>query len=162
MPLGHKAIAANKANSPQFWTQEARNLWLITYLPRLKSFIFWFSFCTRLSTSQDAMILFCIHKHRFLNCIWWQRDTSLLNSHQLKMDLRRNLITVRWMVISNVWSQYPQLPCYKEVEYQHMPLKGAYHWLPTIGLWRIWLCIIGSKDASIIRIWVWVCRWCLQ
>jgi hypothetical protein len=34
--------------------------------------------------------------------------------------------------------------------------------LCTIGLWRIWLRIIWSKDASIIRIWIWVSCWCLQ
>ncbi|KAJ6770205.1 hypothetical protein OIU79_020944, partial [Salix purpurea] len=32
------------------------------------------------------MILFCINKHRFINSIRWQRNSSLLNSHQLKMD----------------------------------------------------------------------------
>lgn len=110
------------------------------------------------------MILFCINKHRLLNCIWWQRNSSLLNSHQLKVDLKQANAEESSTIFKSKSVLHIQVNLYQEkYQYQYMAEKRiTYHRLSAVMLCRIGLCIIGSKDTSIVRIWIWVGCLCLR
>ena len=129
-------------------------------LPRFNIFMLWFNFYTKLPLTQNAMILFCMNKHRLLNCIQWWGNSSLLNSHQLNIDHRqksfRGPTLMNESLIENekIFSSKPSNSDWAQVRQWSMLCRNE-EWLVGMMIWGKLMVVSMVLEIS----WLWLVWW---